>query len=277
MKMQDRRNTTCGWVIWFVLLGLAPGIAAHEGIHEQIAAVTLQIQAEPRNAQLYLMRGELHRLHRDWVAARSDFERVAQLDAAMREVEFSRGRLWLDAAQPRLSVAAFTRFLVHQPTHAESFILRARAYVQLKQYRAAANDYTRAIALLPRAKPDHYLERAAALAHAGQRAAALRSLDAGIVQLGSLVTLQLKAIELETQLKLWDAALVRVDLLAAQTPRKETWLVKRAEILRQANRHTAARTAYEQAAQALAALPPAQRNIKAMDDLAAQIQAALSR
>ena len=268
------RNLIVGATLWLMLSAM---VAAHEGIHEQIVAVTQQIQREPRNAQLYLMRGELHRLHRDWQAARADFERVAQLDATLREVEFSRGRLWLDAGQPRRAVAAFTRFLAAHPTHAEAFILRARAHVQRKQHRAAAQDYTRAIARLPRAKPDYYLERADALTHAGQRLAALRSLDAAIAQLGSLVTLQLKAIELETQLKRWDAALARIDLIAAQTPRQETWLVKRAALLHQAHRTAAARVAYVQAAQALAALPPAQRNTQAMDELAAQIQAAQSR
>ena len=261
--------------VLFCLTLCAP-VGAHSGIDEQIAAVTLQLKTEPRNAQLYLMRGELHRLHRDWTAARADFNQVAKLDATLREVEFSRGRLWLDAAQPRLAAVAFTRFLAAHRTHAEAYILRARAYAQLKQYRAAAHDYSRAIALLPRAKPDHYLERAAALAHANQRAAALRSLDKAITQLGSLVTLQLKAIEIETQLKRWDAALVRVDLLASQTPRKESWLFRRAEILRQAHRTYEARAAYDEAAEALAALPPAQRHTKAMDELAAQIQSALA-
>ncbi len=269
------RHQFCQAVLF--CLALCVAVPAHEGIHEQLVAVTRQIQTDPRNAQLYLLRGELHRLHRDWAAARADFAQAAKLNAALRAVEFSRGRLWLDANQPRLAVAAFTRFLATQPTHAEAFILRARAHVRLKQHAAAAQDYTRAIALLPRAKPDHYLERAAALTRAGQHRAALRSLDEGLAQLGPLVTLQLKASELETQLKRWDAALARVDSLAAQTPRQESWLVKRAAILQRAGRLAAARAVYAAALQALDALPPAQRNTKAMHDLAAQIHTALSR
>lgn len=262
--------------LWLMmLLTLLATVVAHEGIHEQIVAVTQQIQAEPRNAQLYLMRGELHRLHRDWAAASADFDQAVKLDPQLRAIEFSRGRLWLDAEQPQQSVAAFTRFLTEHPTHAEAFILRARAHTQLKAYAKAASDYDRAITLAPRAKPDYYLERAGVLAHANEFAAAIRGLDAGIAQFGALVTLQLKAIELETRLQRWDAALARVELIARQTPRQETWLVKRAELLQQAGRAAEARAAYTAAWQALAALPSAQRKTKAMDELAAQIQAAL--
>ena len=34
---------------------------AHEGLHEQIAAITAKIKRDPKNASLYLQRGELHR------------------------------------------------------------------------------------------------------------------------------------------------------------------------------------------------------------------------
>lgn len=252
-------------------------VAAHEGIHEQIVAVTQRIQAEPRNAQLYLMRGELHRLHRDWAAASADFEQAGKLDPQIPSLEFSRGRLWLDAEQPEPAVTALTRFLTGNPSHVESFILRARAYMQLKAYEQAANDYDRALALQPRAKPDYYLERADVLAQADEPARAIRGLDEGIARFGALVTFELKAIELERKLKRWNAALARVDLIARQTPRQETWLAKRAEILSQAGRADAARTAYEQAQLALDALPPAQRRTPAMQELAAQINAALRK
>ena len=50
-------------------------VYAHEGLHEQIAAITAKIKRDPKNASLYLQRGELHRLHRDWGLAAADFSR----------------------------------------------------------------------------------------------------------------------------------------------------------------------------------------------------------
>ena len=48
-------------------VGLTPvQTVAHGQLDEQIAAVTRQIQHDPRNARLYLSRGELHRHHRKW-------------------------------------------------------------------------------------------------------------------------------------------------------------------------------------------------------------------
>ena len=50
---------------------------------------------------------------------------------------------------------------------------------------------------------------------------ALRGLDEGINQLGPVVTLQLLAIDLELRRKSYDAALTRLDLIAAESERKE--------------------------------------------------------
>ena len=75
--------------------------------------------------------------------------------------------------------------------------------------------------------------------------------------------MQLTAIDLEVRQKRYDAALARIDTVAAATPRKETWLARKGEILRQAGRPAEAREAYRAALQALESLPPARRNVPA--------------
>ncbi|MCH7781151.1 MAG: hypothetical protein IH848_09905, partial [Acidobacteria bacterium] len=45
---------------------------AHPGINEQITALDERIAATPTDATLYLRRGELYRIHRDWAQAESD-------------------------------------------------------------------------------------------------------------------------------------------------------------------------------------------------------------
>lgn len=110
---------------------------------------------------------------------------------------------------------------------------RARLFVSLKKHAAAHEDYSHAIAQSEHggsSSPDYYLERARALAAAGAPhiATALRGLDAGIEKLGPLVTLQLYAVELESQKKQYDRALARLDTVASQSPRQEQWLAQRA-------------------------------------------------
>ena len=44
----------------------------HPGIDEQITDLTELIANEPENATLFLRRGELHRIHRNWDKATAD-------------------------------------------------------------------------------------------------------------------------------------------------------------------------------------------------------------
>ena len=44
-------------------------LGAHAGIDERVKDMDQRVAADPKNAELYVKRGELHRLHRDWPAA----------------------------------------------------------------------------------------------------------------------------------------------------------------------------------------------------------------
>ena len=105
---------------------------------------------------------------------------------------------------------------------------------------------------------------------------AIAGIDAAVERLGPIPALQLFAIELDVQQGRIDAALVRLDGLAARSPRKETWLARRGEILAQAGRPDEARTAYVAALAALEALPPAPRQTKAIANLEGQVRSALA-
>ena len=258
-------------------LALAAQAAAHDGLHEQIEAVTAQIRREPKNASLYLKRGELYRLHRRWGLALRDYTRAEDLDPALALVDLARGRMWFEAGRARQSLPWLKRFLSKQPSHSEAFGLRARALAKLGRSAAAAQDFTRAIELSPDPQPDIYIERARALAATGQLSRALGGLDEGIGRLGPVVTLQLYAIELEVGRRHYDAALSRLDSISAQSPRQEVWLARRGDILRSAGRIAEARAAYSAALAALDSLPPWRRQTKAALELEAHLRTALSR
>lgn len=261
--------------------GVLPA-AAHGPIHEQIAALTKRIQQDSQNAALHLKRGELHSYHGEWDAALSDYERAAQLDPALATVDLARGKTLLHAGRYTQAKDALDRFLAGHPEDPEALATRARTQVRLGQPRAAVEDFTRAILQGERVGhliPDYYLERARALVAQGgtQDEDALRGLDEGIARLGPLVSLQLYAIELELGAKRYEGALARLESVAAQTPRKESWLARRAEILEQAGRQGEARLAYEQAVEAIESLSPRHRKTRATLKLEAQVRAALAR
>jgi len=100
-------------------------------------------------------------------------------------------------------------------------------------------------------------------------------LDEGIQKLGPLVTLQLTAIDLELRRRNYDAALARLDGITSQSERKETWLVRRGEILKLAGRQEEARAAFNAALVAIESLPPARRQSRTVTTLELRARSAL--
>jgi len=267
-------------VVWAALcLVLPAGVAAHQDLSDRIAELTKEIARHPKNAALYLKRGELHRLHGEWDAASADYDHATQLAPDLAAVDLARGDMLLAAGRLPAAKIALDRFLAKQPEHAVGLVLRARVLTQLGQHVAAAADFTRAIAHEPDPLPEHYLERAQALAAEGEGHLdeALGGLDEGIQKLGPLVVLELLAIDLELRKKNYDAALARLEQIAAQSQRKEEWLVRRGEILEQAGRAEEAHAAFMQAQAAIESLPPAIGQTTAMTELEARLRAALER
>ena len=86
------------------------------------------------------------------------------------------------------------------------------------------------------------------------------------------VTLELAAIELERGMARWDSALRRIDKMMQLSSRKETWLVRRAEILGQAGRYSEAGRAFAQALDAIYALPERNRMAAATIQLETHIR-----
>ena len=260
----------------FLLLALCAPLraGAHADMLLQIEEVSKEIAKDPANAEIYLRRGNLRREHFEFELAYADFEKAYSLAPQLAKIDLMRGRLFLDWSWPLSSRACLDRFLVHQPKNVDALVLRARALNRLNQRRAAVVDYDLALKLSTEPGPDLFVERAQALMEEGreQWLDAVRGLDEGLQRLGPLVTLQLFAIDAELKLQNYDGALARVDKVAERSPRKETWLARRGEILVQAGRASEARRAYESALAALQTLPPTRRNVPAMQELAKRIQ-----
>ena len=263
-----------------ILIGLTLLLAnvasAHEGLHEQIAEVSRQIKRAPKDARLYLKRGELYRLHGEWQAALADYNRAEQLDPRLEEARFGRGRMYFEAGKPEQAKIWLDRFLLSHPDHFDALVTRARVLVTLGQQQAAARDYTRVISQMTRPKPELYLERAQALLADDRRREALEGIDEGVKKLGPVVTLQLFAIDLEVANKQYDAALSRLDQITIQSPRKESWLARRGDILLQAGREEEARETFQAALAAMQSLPPHLRATKSTTALEHRLRAALS-
>jgi tetratricopeptide (TPR) repeat protein len=259
-----------------LLAGGPPPARAHGELHDLIVQATKDIEKNPRDPLLYLKRADLHRAHLGWDTAMADIERAAMLTNQWPQLNLDRAALYLDAQWFESAVIAAGRYLDHAPTNTLALLIRARARAKLGMNSEAAEDYTRTIKNTREPGPELFVERANAQTADTNLTAALQGLEEGLSQLGPIVTLQLAAIEVEIRQKQVDAAVARLDAIIEKAPRKETWLARRGDILRQAGRPQEAAASYLAALQALEALPPVRRQVPAMVELEKQIRAGLS-
>jgi tetratricopeptide (TPR) repeat protein len=251
---------------------LASPARAHEGLHEQIEAVTRAIAREPRNAALYLKRGELHRLHREWKDAQSDYERARALDRELYAVDLAQGRMLFDSGRAREAAAVLQRYVRIAPRNADGHVALARALMSTGRAADAVASFERA--LPPRPEPELALEYVAALAAAGRRNDALRYLDG----LEPLVSYLLAAIDLEMRAGKHAAALRRIEAAeAGAAVRKDEWLERRGDLLMKMGRTNEARAAYQSALDAIARLPPERRRTRAIAAMERRLKANTER
>jgi tetratricopeptide (TPR) repeat protein len=254
---------------------------AHQEIEEQIRVIDKLIEARPLDASLYLRRGELYRIHRDWDLAEKDYLQARKLDPDLPTVDFSLGRMHFEAGDLDQARQYLDRFLEARPGDPKGREIRGQVLMKQGRYLAAADDFTVALdhAVQGTPRPELYLLRARALVTAGPKNLdrALESLEEGLEDLGSPVTLQLYALELETNAKRYDAALRRVDRLAAGSVRKEPWLMRKGALLEAAGRPDEAIAVYREALEAIETLSPRRRGTKAVQRLETEALTALER
>jgi len=259
------------------VLALPLASAAHPDLDEQLSEISTRLAGDPCDAALHLRRGELHRVRREWARAVAAYDRAAECNPSLDTVDVARGELYLDSGSPIAAKTFFDRFLAKHPDAPAALIGRARCLARLGRADDAATDFNRALPLLPTAKPDVYLERAQAQIAAGRDDAALRGLEDGVARLGLVPALERLAIDLELKHHQYDAALKRLDELASRLPNRETWLLRRAEVLEMAGRPREAFVAYDDALAAIVARPPHRRTTTAMRQLEQQAKTAAGR
>ncbi len=89
--------------------------------------------------------------------------------------------------------------------------------------------------------------------------------------------MQNAAIDLEVKRKRYDAALARLDKLAATMPRKESFLLKRGEILLKAVKKCEARKAFTESLNAIETLSDFRRNVRAVQTMKTRLQKLLKQ
>ncbi len=240
-------------LLTLALLSALSGPAhAHPEMADALARFAAQLAAHPTDATVFLERGELYAKFQDYVAAEANYLRAAELAPRLPRLALARGALALVTKHFAEARAFLDQAVAAAPADAEARIQRARTFAELGEKSAALADFAVAFLLLPEPPPELFLERAALFS---SPSAALASLDEGLTRLGPVMSLHLRALDLELALGRTEAALARLDTLTAAAERRELWLKRRGDILAAAGRTVEARTAYTAALAALHTLP----------------------
>jgi predicted Zn-dependent protease len=261
----------------FALLFVTGQALAHGSLHDQIHDLTATMRREGHSAPLLVQRGRLHMEHgnnksatRDFLAAlkRNPGERTAHYYLA--EQAFNQQR-WPDA---RRHAERFLAMLKGEP----GAIMRGQSlYGQILlaqgQYGAAATAFRSALDQAAEPLPEHYLHLADAQDKAGATAQALASLDEGMRKLGMLSVLQNKAIGLSIASQAWDDALQRLDAMIMQGQGLPELYLRKATVLRAAERQAAAQETVQAGLASIDQIPPARRETAAMQQLRAELLA----
>jgi tetratricopeptide (TPR) repeat protein len=261
-----------------VLIASPQTAGAHGELLIRIATLTRQIQAATNNpAQLYLQRAEVHREHKDWDAAASDYDCAARLDHNLFAVDYCRAVMLADAGKFEAALTMFGKAIERSPAEGLAFIGRARVLAELGQRQAAIADFRKGISLLSEPDPNFFLELAQTQIAGTLTNEALQSLDDGIQKFGPVLLLQAYALDLELRRGNNESALARLDTILEHAPRKESWLARRGDILLAAGQPSEARTAYEDALKATETLPPPLQRGPPIQKLRSRINAALAK
>lgn len=262
--------------ILILIFSIPLQVLSHAGFDDEIDELTKRIDADPGNAELYWLRGDVNRIYEHWGRALADFKQARRLDPYLFKTDLGIGRTYYDQAHYQEAITHLDRFLAQEPGNIRGLLIRARARHQLGQYWQSAGDYTVAIEQFhPPRKPTpvFYLERTRALeaAGAGGLDEAVQGLEEGLQRLGPIITLELYLVELQTKRGRHDAALQHMDRIIDRSVRKETYLVQRSEILMQAGRTYEAKQDLQSALDALDGLPGSRRNTRAVESMRARI------
>ena len=257
-------------------LGLAPAVAfAHVGVDELDAATREELAKRPDDPQKHLDRARVLQMKGQWDAALEEVEAAAARGADPDVLGPTRAAIYLDAGFPRMAKVEIDRVLARRPEAVGLLYERGRAWLAIGDREAAARDFGEAVAKGPRPTPEQVIAHRDVLLALGRKDEALRALDAGMARVGQVVSLALPAVDLEVELGRYDAALARLDRLAATAPPNPLWITRRGEVLEKAGRAQAARAEYAKALALIDARPAARRG-KPFVDLKRRLETALA-
>ncbi len=266
---------TLGALAAMALLFGCGSAGAHGTFHEVEGEVREKLKSTPDDPKLYYRLAEIYQEHGEWQQALLEIEHVDRLSQGQIPTDLVRGQALKSGGKVDAAKAVFDDFLIAHADHPIALLERARVMALLKNLTASLADYRAALKATAKPEPDLFQEVAVALAASELNDEAVAVLQSGLVKVGNVPSLVLKAMELEVATGRFDDALKRIDAMQANAPRPEPWMAKRAALLAQAGRANDAQSAWSALRDHILALPNLERGSHSMSRILEEAQTAL--
>lgn len=241
-RSRHRISVICCCSIATAFVGLI-GAFAHGDLHDRIDQLSAELANNPCDAELLAKRAELHRQHQAWSNALADIRLARDLRNEPADLLIE-SIILLDSGNNAEAKLLLDQVLKESPANTFALVARARALARQQKPLAAVKDYSAATTLLPKPAPDLFLEQARCFVSAGDRTAAVESLDRAMGRIGRLPSLERYALDLEVELGRFDAALQRLSVLEHGSRSRFDLRLLRGEILLKAGRRDEAREVF---------------------------------
>jgi tetratricopeptide (TPR) repeat protein len=116
----------------------------------EIKGYTKAIEANPRDAKAYFLRGIANQEKGEYDQAIADFTKALEINPRDAQVYFKRGGVFDDKKQYDQAIADYTRALEIDPRNTEAYLARGSAYGRKGRPDQAIADFTRAVEINPR-------------------------------------------------------------------------------------------------------------------------------
>ncbi|MCK5369842.1 MAG: hypothetical protein KAQ62_14880 [Cyclobacteriaceae bacterium] len=206
---------------------------AHGDIHERIVKTTKEIKNHPDSAYLYVKRGKLYFQHEDFNKSISDLKTSQKLGYYSNDQQllFAKAHAKLDNYLNALNYVD----VVLKAEQNSVIAIRLKANILYKQhkYKGAALAFERVLQISKETFPENYIEASLAWEMLNTEEGdnnALAIIQKGIDELGNIISLYYRLIELSIHKKDYEAAIKVQNKIIEFSPRKETAYYKLAEL-----------------------------------------------
>lgn len=276
-SLRSHRFNVLRWITslniakFVLLVWICTGSSAlgHGNTHEQIELLDALLKENPDQVASLLERADLHRRHRNFDEALDDLNRVRSLSPKNNTAYYLTGLTLFQQGQFSEAERVLQIYTDRSPRSQRGHLALAKVFTEQNRHLHAAREYELVIETQSTPTPDHYLARAHAYLTAGEPylSHALTGLEEGIALMGPLLTFQRLAIDIELVQGNHQSAIDRVEMILQNVDRKETWLVRKANLLSSIGRTDEARQNYQLAEQAIDLLPVRTRTLPAIQSL----------